>query len=257
MIQEITGCCEGCQAATERTAGMEVYRNPSDRISHSRTPHRISNKIFCLMGKSASGKDTIYRRIMGRAAGDEAQTEEGSKTRQAAAHRLQRVIPCTTRPMRTGEKDGETYYFETDQQFAAAKAAGIMIESRDYRTVHGIWHYYTKDDGQIDLEKSSYLLIGTLESYRSFCDYYGTEAVVPLYIELDPGERLERALKRERKEPAPRYAELCRRFLADEEDFSEEKLKEAGITARYQNDVIDRCVEEVWKKICQELDLNP
>ncbi len=200
------------------------------------------HQIYCLLGKSASGKDTVYRRLLERAA------QEGRE--------LGRVVPYTTRPIRTGEQNGVTYYYESDAQFARDKAAGRILESRDYRTVHGVWHYYTKDDGQIRLEERSYLLIGTLESYLSFRDHFGPGRVVPLYLELDPGERLERALRRERKEPSPRYAELCRRFLADEQDFAEEKLLGAGITERYRNDSVDSCVEEVWKRICRESDLT-
>ncbi len=202
------------------------------------------HKIFCLMGKSASGKDTIYRKLR----------EKAGESGKAAL--LGEVVPYTTRPARTGEKKGSTYFFETDLEFEAAKAEGKIIESRDYDTVYGVWHYYTKDDGQIDLKERSYLLIGTLESYRSFVRYFGQERVVPLYIELEDGERLERALNRERQQAHPKYAEMCRRFLADTQDFSEEKLQEAGIRRRYVNEDLKACTEEVWKSICRELDLN-
>ena len=43
----------------------------------------------------------------------------------------------------------------------------------------------------------------------------------------------------------PKYQEMCRRFLADAEDFSEEKIKEAGITRRFANDNLDQCLEEI------------
>lgn len=197
--------------------------------------------IFCLMGKSAAGKDTIYRKIRERLLCPDAPS-------------LKEVVPYTTRPIREGEENGVTYYFETDGQFAAAKAAGKIIESRDYQTVCGIWHYYTKDDGQIDLQQESYLVIGTLESFLSFRQYFGRDAVVPLYIELDDGERLQRALDRERREPVPRYAEMCRRFLADAEDFSEENLRKAGITKRFRNEDAEICTEEVWETIIRKLE---
>ena len=57
--------------------------------------------------------------------------------------------------------------------------------------------------------------------------------MVPLYIEVDDGLRLSRALERERKQTEPKYAEMCRRFLADCEDFTEEKIAEAGIVRRF------------------------
>lgn len=202
------------------------------------------HRIFCLMGKSAAGKDTIYRRIREKAA-------ESGKTAL-----LGEVVPYTTRPIRTGEKNGSTYFFETNPEFEKAKAEGKIIESRDYDTVYGIWHYYTKDDGQIDLKERSYLLIGTLESYRSFVRYFGQECVVPLYLELEDGERLQRALNRERQQENPKYAELCRRFLADTQDFSEDQLREAGIRKRYVTENMEACTEEIWKSICRELGLN-
>lgn len=45
-----------------------------------------------------------------------------------------------------------------------------------------------------------------------------------IYIEVEDGERLARALHREGKQEEPRYEEMCRRFLADQVDFSEEKI---------------------------------
>ena len=72
---------------------------------------------------------------------------------------------------------------------------------------------------------------------------------ISLYIEVEDGERLERALTRERKQKTPRFAELCRRFLADSEDFSEAKLSEAGITKRYANVNLDECLAEIENTI--------
>lgn len=67
-----------------------------------------------------------------------------------------------------------------------------------YQTVHGPWYYFTADDGQVDLEKNNYLGIGTLESYLKLKEYYGEDALCPLYVEVEDGIRLERALKREK-----------------------------------------------------------
>ena len=62
-------------------------------------------------------------------------------------------------------------------------------------------------------------MIGTLESYKEMCIYFGEENLLPIYIEVSDGMRLERALKREHLQQNPKYAEMCRRFLADEQDF--------------------------------------
>ena len=120
-----------------------------------------------------------------------------------------------------------------------------MIERRDYNTVHGIWTYFTVDDGQIKLENQDYLIIGTLESYQKIREYYGKEVVVPIYIEVEDGERLQRALNREKEQVTPKYEEMCRRFLADAKDFSEEKLAEAEITRRFINRDLDETEAEI------------
>ena len=184
--------------------------------------------IYCLMGKSASGKDTIYNRLLA----------------MERLH-LRRVVPYTTRPMRSGEIDGQTYVFCTEQQVAEFEEAGKIIELRAYHTVYGIWKYFTADDGQICLAESDYLMIGTLEAYEQIRDYFGTDKVCPVYVEVDDGLRLQRALDRERAQDQPKYAEMCRRFLADEEDFSEENLERAGITKRFQNTDLDQVTQEI------------
>ena len=188
----------------------------------------IMGTIYCLMGKSASGKDTIYNRLLA----------------MERLH-LRRVVPYTTRPMRSGEIDGQTYVFCTEQQVAEFEEAGKIIELRAYHTVYGIWKYFTADDGQICLAESDYLMIGTLEAYEQIRDYFGTDKVCPVYVEVDDGLRLQRALDRERAQDQPKYAEMCRRFLADEEDFSEENLERAGITKRFQNTDLDQVTQEI------------
>lgn len=188
----------------------------------------IMGNIYCLMGKSASGKDTIYNRLLA----------------MERLH-LRCVVPYTTRPMRSGEIDGQTYVFCTEQQVADFEAAGKIIELRAYHTVYGIWKYFTADDGQICLAESDYLMIGTLEAYEQIRDYFGTDKVCPVYVEVDDGLRLQRALDRERAQDQPKYAEMCRRFLADAEDFSEENLERAGITKRFQNTDLDQVTQEI------------
>lgn len=193
-------------------------------------------KIYYLMGKSASGKDTLYKRIL----------EE--------CPALRTVVLYTTRPMREGETDGVEYHFTTPENLKEFEENGKMIEIRTYQTVYGPWSYATVDDGQIDLTKTDYLTIGTLESYNNLRNYYGDASVVPLYVTVDDGLRLERAILRERQQKEPKYAELCRRFLADEEDFSRENLKKSGIRREYRNEVLEDCVEEIKNEILRGCD---
>ena len=185
-------------------------------------------KIYCLMGKSASGKDTIYNRLL---------AMEDLK--------VKRVVPYTTRPIRSGEVEGESYFFCSEDQVKEFETAGKIIELRAYNTVYGVWKYFTADDGQISLAENDYLMIGTLEAYEQIRDYFGAENVCPIYVEVDDGLRLQRALDRERSQEQPKYAEMCRRFLADEQDFSEENLKKAGITRRFLNKDLDQVTQEI------------
>ncbi len=194
-------------------------------------------KIFCLMGKSASGKDTIFKSVLER-----------------KNVLLTTVVPGTTRPIRDGEKDGVEYYFYSHEEFLELEKSGKVIEYRQYNTVHGIWTYFTADDGQIQLDKRNYILIGTLEAYTALRDYFGKDQVVPLYIDLDDGERLQRALTRERQENNRKYAEMCRRFLADQEDFSPEKIAAAGPIKTFYNENALKTVEELEAYMKQVLE---
>ena len=196
-------------------------------------------KIFYIMGMSASGKDSIFREL----ASDPAL---GLKT----------VVMYTTRPMRKGEADGREYFFRDEAFLAVEKEAGRVIESRTYETVCGPWSYFTLDDGQIDLESSNYLMIGTLESYEKMKQYFevrGRRAMVPLYIHVEDGERLLRAIRREQLQTAPNYAELCRRFLADSEDFRAERLEKGGICRIFENNSLETCIGEIKKEIITNL----
>ena len=97
----------------------------------------------------------------------------------------------------------------------------------------------------MNLEKYDYIGIGTLESFVKLKEYYGEDLVLPIYIEVEDGERLSRALFRERQQSSPKYSEMCRRFLADAEDFSEQKIQEAGIIRRFENKDLKNCTEEI------------
>lgn len=185
-------------------------------------------KIYCIMGKSATGKDTIYKRLLA----DEKLN-------------LKKIVTYTTRPIRAGEKQGEEYFFIGEEEVKKLSEDGLIVELREYNTVHGIWKYMTVADEQINLNQNDYLVIGTPESYKECVGYFGSDVMVPILITVPDGERLQRALNREKKQTNPKYEEMCRRFLADAKDFSEEKIREAGIKKSYQNDSLDECYNKI------------
>lgn len=204
-------------------------------VSRQKKDRLVSmGKIFCLMGKSSSGKDTIFRTLI---------KEEKLN--------LKPVISYTTRPMRTNEVDGREYYFINEEVLQKYETYHKVIEQRVYQTVHGPWHYATIDDGQIDLQCNNYIIIVTLEAYNNLVDYFGQEYVIPIYIEVEDGVRLERAISREKEQLNPNYEEVCRRFLADSIDFNKQALEAAGIKTIYQNIKLEECMETVRNAICQ------
>ena len=189
-------------------------------------------RIYYLLGKSATGKDTLYKEILKR------------------RPKLRTVTMYTTRPIREGETDVVEYFFTDREELERQLASGKVIESRTYQTIAGPWTYYTVDDGQFDVaDDESCLMIGTLESYEKMCAYFEAGKMVPVYIEVPDGIRLLRAVKREENQKKPNYREVCRRYLADEKDFSEENLERLGITKRYQNTDMEMCLEEILRDL--------
>lgn len=185
-------------------------------------------KIVYLMGKSSSGKDTIYKKLL-----------------EQDTLQLRKIVPYTTRPIRAEEQNGVEYHFTDEDGYQELLKKGEVIEARIYHTCHGIWRYFTVADNEIDLSVQSYLVIGTLESYEQISKFYGKDKVIPVMIELDDGIRLQRALDREKAQDHPKYEEMCRRFLADAEDFSSERMKSAGITQTFRNDDLEQCLQKI------------
>lgn len=189
-------------------------------------------KIFCLMGKSSSGKDTIFKKL------------NNDKDLN-----LKPIISYTTRPKRVNETNGIEYFFINKDKLNKYESENKVIEKRVYHTVHGDWFYGTINDGQIDLNKNNYVLITTLEAYDSLKDYFGNDKVYPIYIDIEDSIRLERALEREKKQDKPNYDELCRRFLADNKDFSYRNLLNLGINKFYKNENLQDCINDIKEDV--------
>lgn len=77
--------------------------------------------MIVLVGKTASGKDMICNQLL--------------------KHGYDKLITYTTRPIRSGEKQDETYHFISDDEFAEYRHSGFFAECRPYHTVDGIWWY--------------------------------------------------------------------------------------------------------------------
>lgn len=183
--------------------------------------NKNKGEIFCLMGKSASGKDTVYKELL------------------KVAH-IKPVVSYTTRPMRDGEVDGKEYFFITEKQLIEMQDK--LIEKRDYYTTKGHWVYATVDDGQFD-KSSDMLLITAPDQFKAIQKYFGKDRVKQIYVTIDDGVRLQRSLCREMAQTNPNYSEMCRRFLADEQDF-----KNVDKTMSFENDDLYKCIANIISK---------
>lgn len=191
------------------------------------------SRIFCIVGKSGAGKDTLYKAIL-----------------EKYPVLLTPIIPCTTRPMREGERNGENYFFVTESDLRGLEERGQVIEKRVYETIQGPWTYFTRRFALLD--GRDYIVITTLEGARSFIRAFGEDTVRTVYLTLPDGARLRRCLEREEAQKKPDYAELCRRYLADEKDFSPEKL--AAIPALRTIDTSGSLPDSMrqWERIYNE-----
>ena len=107
------------------------------------------------MGKSSTGKDTIYKRLL-----------------EDQELHLKKLIPYTTRPIREGEQEGIEYHFVDEKHLQKLEEEGRIVELRAYDTVYGVWKYFTVREESMDLEKESYAVIGTLDSWNAMKGYF-------------------------------------------------------------------------------------
>lgn len=170
-------------------------------------------KIYCIIGKSGTGKDTVLAELL--------------KDNSLPAEKL---VPYTTRPQREGEIEGVNYHYVTVEELGRMEQNGEVIERRTYHTVHGDWNYFT---ASVNIDESkNYIIITTQKALESFFKYFGDDRIHVIYLYLENKERLMRCINRESEQESPNYSEVCRRYLADEDDFDEE------IISSYKNRTI-------------------
>ena len=185
------------------------------------------SRIFCIVGKSCSGKDTLYKAIV-----DECRPN------------LIPIIPYTTRPKRNDEIDGLNYHFVTVKQLQRYEKEDQIVEKRQYNTTQGIWTYFTLKFS-ID-EKNDYIVITTLAGAQSLIEYYGSQMVNVIYLYVEDRIRLLRCIERESLQKKPDYTEICRRFVSDQQDFSTERLEKFENLLRIDTGASIECCISDW-----------
>lgn len=155
-------------------------------------------KILALFGKSGSGKDTLVNTIF----------EQYSKY-------FHKIIPFTTRPKRENEIDGVDYYFVTEEEMEAMRLRHSFITLNNFNNwFYGV-AYQSLDKNKINIgvfnDKALVEILPKTQQYNMNIE------IIPLLIEADDKVRLLRCLNREEY---PNCHEICRRFLADEQDYA-------------------------------------
>lgn len=221
---------EDALSASQAAKAASVVNANKEQAAMARPATRredFDGRIFCIIGKSSSGKDTIWNTVKERFA------DLG----------IEPIIMYTTRPRRTGEVDGVEYNFITEERLSQLEDEGKVVERRDYNTAYGVWCYAIIDDGQIKRDGTYIIKEETPVGYKRMAERFGSEHVRPLYIYVDDGVRLMRALSREIGQAKPRYDEMCRRYLSDKGDF--EEIDKDDSIPRFVNDNLDKCSREI------------
>ncbi len=134
--------------------------------------------ILIITGKSGSGKDSVYSRLI----------NDG----------FERIVSTTTRPMREGEADGREYRFTDKEDFFSRIRMGEFAEYRAYNTLVGgvsdTWYYGSpKVDAVRDRD---YAVVLDLEGAKKYKEVYGARNCHVVYLDVSDAVREERARKR-------------------------------------------------------------
>jgi guanylate kinase len=162
-------------------------------------------KVFVISGPSGSGKTTL--------------AEEALKAKELR-RKLIKSVSYTTRPKRSGEKEGRHYFFITEQGFKQALKAKKILEWTRYLG----YHYATPKDffeGSLRRGKSIILCLdlkGALKIKRAYPQDTVTIFVVPPSLSV-LGERIRKRCTKTKRE------EILKRIrLAEAELLSADKF---------------------------------
>lgn len=200
----------------------------------------MSKYIFCILGLSASGKDTILKKVI------------WEKINGCYLHKL---IPVTSRPPRTGEMSGVDYDFFTKEYFEKLirEKYPRLLEYRSYEVKtpdnkSDTWYYGHMIPAP---EYCDNIMIGTLESFSNMLNNPDVQrwgySLVPIFISVSDEERLYRMINRESKNEKPNYREVSRRFLADMNDLKKyhDVLTAIPEENYFVNNDLDKTVEAI------------
>lgn len=161
----------------------------------------MDSKVFMIIGKSFSGKDTLLNKIL-------------SDKEFCKKNNLERLVRYTTRKQRPGEVDGVDYHFLSDEEFKnySGNADDIVISS--YNSEYGLLYYWT-DFGKLESGKN-YIAVSDVESIEDYKKILGNRLCL-IYLLPPDWVLFERFSRRDDNSEYDelKYKEIHRRYIDD------------------------------------------
>lgn len=148
--------------------------------------------VAVLVGRSASGKDTIKKELL----------KKGMNS----------IVTHTTRPPRNCEEDGIAYHFISVTDFFEKELNGYFAETTSYETVHGRWYYGTSIESLKNAPDNTVIILNP-DGLRAVKNIEGLD-VVSFYVKAKKS-----VLKKRLKSRGDNRKEAKRRMREDKKDF--------------------------------------
>ena len=180
------------------------------------------SNIIALTGKSGSGKSTILK--------------EFNKNHFSG---ILPVVQATTRPRRSPSEPG--YLFYSDEEWSDLEEQEAFLES----TTFNDWHYGTLTSSLTSNSKDWNIGIFSPAAIEQLRTNPKVGKLKVFEVCTDAKIRMKRNLNREN---TPDVSEICRRMLADEEDFKTlSPLLDIRLLDNNSLEDIDKCVNAILK----------
>lgn len=158
-----------------------------------------NKKLFLLVGKSASGKDTLMNMLL------------------SDFKEMKPLVSHTTRPMRTGEKDGETYHFVDDLTFEEMLNNDEFLETTSYtiESENKIYRYGLSKKEVMDTPYAM-TIVNPYGLNNLLANKFIKDNIVSILITRNDKDRILAYMNRDEN---VNIKEMIDRYKRDEEDF--------------------------------------
>lgn len=210
--------CPNCNSFTRVDKDIEYVFEDQRHIGTS----LLKYNIIALTGKSGSGKSTIFK--------------EFNKNHFSG---ILPMVQATTRPRRSPSEPG--YLFYSDEEWSDLEEQEAFLESTTFNN----WHYGTLTSSLTSNSKDWNIGIFSPAAIEQLRTSPKVGKLKVFEVCTDAKIRMERSLNRE---DAPNVSEICRRMLADEEDFKTLfPFLDIRLLDNNSLEDIDKCVNAILK----------